>query len=175
MAGVALTPIRFVALRTSGNSGRFEQINTSESPALTPRRKELHVRTFATGQQIALDVRRLHGQVASDLRFLDRLLLRHLRLGNRLLAEDLRFLGLPVNRMTGHLFQDLKPFAEDDVALHGDDCSEALASILRTKCQLAKGDPGNTGEIGDIYTLPPNLWLVRNEVGGWTAMYPEDY
>ena len=86
-----------------------------------------------------------------------------------------RFLGLPVNRMTGHLFQDLKPFAEDDVALHGDDFSEALASILRTKCQLAKGDPGNTGEIGDIYTLPPKLWLVRNEVGGWTAMYPEDY
>ena len=33
----------------------------------------------------------------------------------------------------------------------------------------------NTGEIGDIYTLPPKLWLVRNEVGGWTAMYPEDY
>jgi len=85
------------------------------------------------------------------------------------------FLGFPVNRMTGNLFEDLKPFAEDDVALHADDFSEALASILRTKCQLAKGDPGNTGEIGDIYTLPPKLWLVRNEVGGWTAMYPEDY
>jgi len=23
--------------------------------------------------------------------------------------------------------------------------------------------------------IPPKLWLVRNEVGGWTAMYPEDY
>ena len=39
----------------------------------------------------------------------------------------------------------------------------------------AAGDPGNTGEIGDIYRIPPKLWLVRNEVGGWTAMYPEDY
>jgi len=33
----------------------------------------------------------------------------------------------------------------------------------------------NTGEVSDIVRIPPNLWLVRNEVGGWTAMYPEDY
>jgi hypothetical protein len=46
---------------------------------------------------------------------------------------------------------------------------------LRTKCAFAQGDPDNTGEIGDIYRIPPNLWLVRNEVGGWTAMYPVDY
>jgi len=86
-----------------------------------------------------------------------------------------RFLGFPVNRMTGNLFEDLKPFAEAETPLFEGDFADALASILRTKCQLAKGDPGNTGEIGDMYTLPPNLWLVRNEVGGWTAMYPEDY
>jgi hypothetical protein len=41
------------------------------------------------------------------------------------------------------------------------------------ECSFASGDPGNTGEIGDIYRIPPKLWLVRNEVGGWTAMYPE--
>jgi len=55
------------------------------------------------------------------------------------------------------------------------DFDRALASILRTKCSFAAGDPGNTGEIGDIYRIPPKLWLVRNEVGGWTAMFPEDY
>lgn len=48
-------------------------------------------------------------------------------------------------------------------------------SILKTRCAFAQGDPGNTGEIGDIYSLPPKLWLVRNEVGGRTVMYPEDY
>jgi hypothetical protein len=85
------------------------------------------------------------------------------------------FQGLPINRMTGHLFEDLTPFVEAEVALFNGDFYRTLASILRTKCSLASGDPGNTGEIGDIYRIPPKLWLVRNEVGGWTAMYPEDY
>jgi hypothetical protein len=85
------------------------------------------------------------------------------------------FLGLPINRMTGHLFDDLRPFVEAEAALFDGDFDRALASIFRTKCSFASGDPGNTGEIGDIYRIPPKLWLVRNEVGGWTAMYPEDY
>ena len=84
------------------------------------------------------------------------------------------FHGLPINRMTSHLFEDFKPFFEDeegDAKKFGAD----LGSALRTKLQFAQGDPGNSGEIGDIFTIPPKLWLVRNEVGGWTAMYPEDY
>ena len=85
------------------------------------------------------------------------------------------FQGFFVNRMTRHLFDDLEPFVETERPLFDGDFDRALASILRTKCTLAVGDPGNTGEIGDIYRVPPNLWLVRNEVGGWTAMYPEDY
>ena len=85
------------------------------------------------------------------------------------------FRGLPINRMTEHLFEDLRPFVEAEAPLFGGDFDRALASILRAKCSFASGDPGNTGEIGDIYRIPPNLWLVRNEVGGWTAMYPEDY
>src|SRR2546425_6077214 len=91
------------------------------------------------------------------------------------LGVDVRFLGLPINRMTGHLFADLKPFIDADTPLFGGDSRKALASILCTKCKYAHGSEGNTGEIGDIYKLPPDLWLVRNEVGGWTAMYPEDY
>jgi hypothetical protein len=85
------------------------------------------------------------------------------------------FLGLPVNRMTGHLFDDLKPFLDSDADDDAEKFGLALGAVLRTKCRFAQGDPGNTGEIGDIYRIPPNLWLVRNEVGGWTAMYPEDY
>jgi len=86
-----------------------------------------------------------------------------------------RFLEFPINRMTRHLFDDLAPFVEAKAAPFNGDLSRALASILQTKCSFAQGDPGNTGEIGDIHRIPPNLWLVRNEVGGWTAMYPEDY
>jgi hypothetical protein len=85
------------------------------------------------------------------------------------------FRGLPVNRITSHLFDELKPFVEVEAALFDGDFDRALASILKTKCTFASGDPGNTVEIGDIYRIPPKLWLVRNEVGGWTDMYPEDY
>ncbi|MFI5093736.1 MAG: hypothetical protein ACHQIK_09865 [Candidatus Acidiferrales bacterium] len=91
------------------------------------------------------------------------------------LRARVSFRGLPVNRMTRHLFDDLMPFVEAEAPLFDGDLNQALASILRTKCSFAQGDPGNTGEIGDIYRIPPNLWLVRNEVGGWTTMYPEDY
>ena len=85
------------------------------------------------------------------------------------------FHGLPVNRMTNHLFMDLKPFVESCAPEYEGDFGKALASILKAKCSFAQGDPGNNGQVGDIYKLPPNLWLVRNEVGGWTAMFPEDY
>jgi hypothetical protein len=85
------------------------------------------------------------------------------------------FRKLPINRMTEHLFEDLRPFVEAEAPLFDGDFDQALASILRAKCSFASGDPGNTGEIGDIYLTPPKLWLVRNEVGGWTAMFPEDY
>jgi len=90
-------------------------------------------------------------------------------------GERVFFGGFPVNRITRHLFDDLAPCAEAEAPLFNGDVSRALASILKTKCTGAQSDPGNTGEVGDIYTIPPKLWLVRNEVGGWTAMYPEDY
>jgi hypothetical protein len=85
------------------------------------------------------------------------------------------FRGFPLNRMTRHLFDDLEPFLDAQAPLFDGDLDRALASTLKTKCAFAKGDPGNTGEIGDIFRISPKLWLVRNEVGGWTAMYPEDY
>ena len=91
------------------------------------------------------------------------------------LHTGVMFRELPINRMTSHLFDDLRPFVEAEAALFNGDFDRALASILRTKCSFASGDPGNTAEIGDIYRIPPKLWLVRNEVGGWTAMYPEDH
>jgi hypothetical protein len=39
---------------------------------------------------------------------------------------------------------------------------------METKLKLARFS-------GGIWTLPPKLWLIENEVGGWTAMRPQDY
>jgi hypothetical protein len=64
------------------------------------------------------------------------------------------FQELPINRMTRHLFDDLEPFAEAEASLFHGAVSPALSSILRAKCTFAEGDPGNTGEIGDIYRIP---------------------
>jgi hypothetical protein len=61
-----------------------------------------------------------------------------------------RFQEFPINRMTRHLFDDLEPFVEAEASLLNGDFSRALASILRTKCAFAQGDPENTGEIGDM-------------------------
>ena len=74
-----------------------------------------------------------------------------------------RFLGCPINRMPRRLFEDLEPFIEAEAAAFDGSTGKALASILSTKCRLAKGSPDNTGEVGDIYRILPDLWLVRNE------------
>ena len=66
------------------------------------------------------------------------------------------FRGFPINRMTGHLLDDLTPFVEAEATLFNGDLYRSLASILRTKCSFASGDPGNTGEVGDIYRIPPS-------------------
>ena len=89
---------------------------------------------------------------------------------------NVRFLGLPVNRMTRHLYDDLEPFAKSAAEmLYDGNLGSAFGCLFATKTRFAQRDPGNSGEVGDIYTIPPKLWLVRNEVGGWTAMYPADY
>ena len=75
------------------------------------------------------------------------------------------FRGMPINRMTQALWSDFEPFFEGE---DGKVDLKALASTLRTKCSMAS----NTG---GIWTLPPKLWLLENEVGGWTMLYPEDY
>ena len=69
-----------------------------------------------------------------------------------------------INRMTQTLWADFEPFFKTDEGMN----LEALADTLRTKCSMAT----NTG---GIWVLPPKLWLIENEVGGWTLMFPSDY
>jgi len=86
-----------------------------------------------------------------------------------------RYGGVPITRMTRRLFDDLTPFVDAEAPAFDGNFSRALASILTTKCRFAQSSPDNTSEVGDIVRIPPNLWLVRNESGGWTAMYPDEY
>ena len=69
------------------------------------------------------------------------------------------FRGMPINRMTQTVMADFQELGLDD---------DQIASSLRTKCNLARCD-------GGVWTLPPGLWLIENEVNGWTTMYPSDY
>ena len=71
----------------------------------------------------------------------------------------LHFNGKPLNRITGGLLADFRPFLNGGLD---------LASTLRTKLRYAYYK-------GDIWQVPPGLWLVENERGGWTLMRPEDY
>ncbi len=81
---------------------------------------------------------------------------------------NLLFQGVPVNRMTRSLWEDLQPFVKAEAVLYEGNEMLALAQIMATKIHMAFYQ-------GDIWHLPPNIWLIENELGGWTAMYPEDY
>jgi hypothetical protein len=76
--------------------------------------------------------------------------------------------GKPVNRMTCTLFGELEPFVKAEAARFDGNENAALASILRTKLEMRTGD-------ADLYTVPPGLWVMLNELGGYTFMKPEDY
>jgi len=95
------------------------------------------------------------------------------------------FRGRTVNRMTRHLFDEMKPFLIDvsksmgAVVTDREDISPGqtrdLRKTLQTKLRYAidTADPGS--ERGVHFQLPPNLWLVANGTDGWTVMLPEDY
>lgn len=72
---------------------------------------------------------------------------------------DLSFRGRLINRVTGGLFAALEQSVKQPGALKG---------VLRAK--LRHGTLR-----GGIWQVPPGLWLIANEVGGWTLMRPEDY
>ncbi len=82
------------------------------------------------------------------------------------------FRGMAVNRMTGNLWRRLLPFFPlrmVDGPPDGEQMDlDALGRALTTKLQMARLR-------GGVWILPPGLWLIENEVDGWTVMLPEDY
>lgn len=85
--------------------------------------------------------------------------------------------SLVINRMTSHLFFALRNMyagmheTVEDLVLAAE-----IEATLKTKLLFAHDSEGD----GVIITLPGGsdedpLWLVRNEVGGYTAMFASDY
>jgi hypothetical protein len=81
------------------------------------------------------------------------------------LRSRLMFRGMPVNRLTIAVFEELKPFlrSKENPLL------PTLIEVLREKLKSA-GEQG-----GDIVKVLPHYWLLENEVRGWTLMLPSDY
>jgi hypothetical protein len=80
------------------------------------------------------------------------------------LFPQVTFRGLPINRMTRHLFDDLKPFFDDMADGDPGEFGRALASTLRTKCTFASGDPGHRRGRG---YLPHPAAALAGAERGW--------
>lgn len=111
-------------------------------------------------------------------------------------AWGVRHIGRPVNRMTRNLFESLRPYSEpmsacgrhmlsatEGFTADCDDCQTAfgmhMESTLRTKLKLAVDTAEEGEERGYLFKLPgrddDGIWLIGNELGGFTVMFPEDY
>jgi hypothetical protein len=83
-------------------------------------------------------------------------------------ALGIHFRGRPLNRMTGGLWDDFRPFVEAWSPAHYGNYNSTLRSMLKTKLLRVYHK-------GGIWQVPPGLWLMENELNGWTIMRPEDY
>jgi type I site-specific restriction endonuclease len=94
-----------------------------------------------------------------------------------LTALKITFRGKPVNRMTRTLWEEFQPFlidhseAEKALGIKMPSKKDQLTSILRAKLKRAR----NSGDDDYLFILPPEIWLVKNEVSGFTVMKPSDY
>lgn len=92
-------------------------------------------------------------------------------------ALNVKFRGVPVNRMTRTLWEEFQPFLIDhseaekmfDIKMPSKE--EQLTSILITKLKMAR----QSRDDDYLFVLPPEIWLVKNETGGYSCMKPEDY
>ena len=94
---------------------------------------------------------------------------------------SLTFEGKPINRITATLFWQERPkypLNDEQLAEHLADCGDdeepinydlgAFGKVIAAQLPAAGGSDY-------LRTLPGPIWLVENEVNGWTLMRPEDY
>lgn len=100
---------------------------------------------------------------------------------------DISSLGLafeskPINRITGNLFwQERLRYPLNDAQLEklfaesSDDEDEPINFDLEAFGKAIAAQLPTAGGSDRLRTLPGEVWLVENEVNGWTLMRPSDY
>ena len=93
----------------------------------------------------------------------------------------LTFESKPVNRITGNLFWAVQPdypLSDEQLEKLFADCDDEEEPINFDHQAFAQDFEQRlkqvTGE-GRIRKIKPDIWLVENELGGWTLMNPSDY
>jgi hypothetical protein len=92
----------------------------------------------------------------------------------------LTFEGAPINRITATLFwQEQKKYplteAQKIEQLAECDDQEPVSFDLEAFGKVIAAQLANAGGSDRLRTLPGPIWLVENEVNGWTAVLPSDY
>lgn len=94
---------------------------------------------------------------------------------------NLTFERKPINRITSALFwQEQKnyPLTEAQMIEQLADCDddqEPVSFDLEAFGKTIAAQLATVGGSGYLRTLPGPVWLVENEVSGWTLMLPSDY
>jgi hypothetical protein len=99
---------------------------------------------------------------------------------------DISSLGLafeskPINRITAALFwQEQKKYPLNEAQLieqlaDCDDDQEPISFDLEAFGEVIAGQLATAGGSDRLRTLPGDIWLVENEVNGWSLMLPSDY
>lgn len=99
---------------------------------------------------------------------------------------DISSLGLafeskPINRITTALFwqeQKKYPLSEQQLLEQLADCDdeqELISFDLEAYAVTIRAQLADAGGSDYLRTLPGPVWLVENEVNGWTMMLPSDY
>lgn len=86
----------------------------------------------------------------------------------------LAFEGKPINRITGNLFwqeQPKYPIADFDQSAE----AEAINFDLEAFGKVIAAQLPTSGGSDYLRMLPGEVWLVENEVNGWTLILSSDY
>ena len=93
----------------------------------------------------------------------------------------LTFEGAPINRITCALFwqeQKKYPLTAEQLTAQLADCDDDQEPVnfdLEAYAITIRAQLAEAGGSGYLRTLPGPIWLVENEVNGWTLMLPSDY
>ena len=95
---------------------------------------------------------------------------------------NLQYQGKPINRMARALYAHFEPFLMEqperrftfqgiEIVVPSQSKIDHLRQITQTKLRFARLI--GAGCVCRVW-LPPNLWMLENEVGGWSLILPSN-